>query len=202
MFISSLNTPDDSIERVGGKGRSLAKMARAGFQVPAGFLVTADAYRTFVAENRLQTAIVDLAKPALKDGYPTFYQCAEKISELILKTPISDKLISEIQLAYRSFETGRSAVAVRSSANAEDLPGFSFADSRKPTLMFRARMRLSMRFRSAGRLSGPLKQSAIAIRTVLTKTALPWPLLCSSWWTPKCPEFCLPPILQPAIAMR
>ena len=134
MFISSLTTTDDSIERVGGKGRSLAKMARAGFQVPGGFLVTADAYRTFVAENRLQTAIVDLAKPVLKDGYPTFYQCAEKIGELILKTPISEKLISEIQSAYHSLETDRSAVAVRSSANAEDLPGFSFAGQQETYL--------------------------------------------------------------------
>ena len=37
---------------VGGKGASLARLARAGLPVPAGFHVTTEAYRSFVAQFR------------------------------------------------------------------------------------------------------------------------------------------------------
>ncbi|HBX00609.1 MAG TPA: hypothetical protein DEF77_06635, partial [Gammaproteobacteria bacterium] len=68
MFTTSLATDQDALERVGGKGRSLSKMVREGFNVPIGFIVTADAYRSFIADNGLQTEIVSDAKPQLKDG--------------------------------------------------------------------------------------------------------------------------------------
>ena len=38
MFTTPINTAEDSLERVGGKGRSLAKMARAGFAVPLSLI--------------------------------------------------------------------------------------------------------------------------------------------------------------------
>lgn len=44
---------DDGLERVGGKGRSLAKMSNAGFHVAGGFLVTTEAYRSFIADNNV-----------------------------------------------------------------------------------------------------------------------------------------------------
>ena len=52
-YTIAIKTTEDSLERIGGKGRSLAKMACAGFEVPGGFLVTTDAYRFFVADNNL-----------------------------------------------------------------------------------------------------------------------------------------------------
>ena len=64
-FILPMDTTDDALELIGGKGRSLAKMSNAGLNVPSGFHLTADAYRAFVAENNLQDQIVALAKPAL-----------------------------------------------------------------------------------------------------------------------------------------
>ena len=64
-YTTAIKTTEDSLERIGGKGRSLAKMACAGFEVPGGFLVTTDAYRFFVADNNLQAQILDLAKPKL-----------------------------------------------------------------------------------------------------------------------------------------
>ncbi|MGI9322725.1 MAG: PEP/pyruvate-binding domain-containing protein [Pseudomonadales bacterium] len=137
MFIAPIKTTDDSLELVGGKGRSLARMVCAGFDVPGGFIITAEAYRSFVAENNLQDAIVDYAKPALKDGYPAFDQCAEKISELILKTAMNDELIQQIKESYKGLDTDDIAVAVRSSANAEDLPGFSFAGQQETYLNVR-----------------------------------------------------------------
>ena len=82
-FILPMATTDDALERIGGKGRSLAKMSNAGFDVPTGFHVTADAYRAFVAENNLQDQIVALAKPALDNGWVTFEPASAAIQELI-----------------------------------------------------------------------------------------------------------------------
>ena len=50
---------------------------------------------------------------------------------------MNDELVSEIKSTYRSLETGNLAVAVRSSANAEDLPGFSFAGQQETYLNVR-----------------------------------------------------------------
>jgi len=44
-LIVSLDSQVDSLEIVGGKGRSLAKLTNAGFDVPGGFQVTTQAYR-------------------------------------------------------------------------------------------------------------------------------------------------------------
>ena len=46
-FILPMDTTDDALELIGGKGRSLAKMSNAGLNVPSGFHLTADAYRAF-----------------------------------------------------------------------------------------------------------------------------------------------------------
>jgi len=54
---------------VGGKGRSLARIAPAGFPVPAGFLVIKSAYRCFVEENNLKAAIIDMSKPENVPGH-------------------------------------------------------------------------------------------------------------------------------------
>ena len=137
MYTSNIKTTDDSLERIGGKGRSLARMTCAGFDVPGGFLVTADAYRTFIAENNLQSTIVDRARPTLKDGYPAFETCAEQISELILNAPMSVDVVEQIKVAYGDLEDANLPVAVRSSANAEDLPDFSFAGQQETYLNVR-----------------------------------------------------------------
>ena len=140
MFTTSLATDQDALERVGGKGRSLSKMVREGFNVPAGFIVTADAYRRFVADNQLQTEVVRSARPRLKEGYPAFEQSSEIIRDLILQSPMNDALVAAVKLAYRDLATGNgddTSVAVRSSANAEDLPGLSFAGQQETYLNMR-----------------------------------------------------------------
>ena len=71
-FILPMDTTNDSLELIGGKGRSLAKMSNAGFDVPTGFHLNADAYRAFIAENDLQDQIVALAKPVLENNFASF----------------------------------------------------------------------------------------------------------------------------------
>ncbi len=132
-----IQTTEDSLDLIGGKGRSLAKLARAGFAVPDGFLVTADAYRSFVADNTMQTEILDLARAELRDGYPVFDASSDAISDLILSTTMASTIAEEIRLAYAKLGQNDLPVAVRSSANAEDLPGFSFAGQQETFLNVR-----------------------------------------------------------------
>ena len=135
-FITALDTSNNALERVGGKGRSLALLANAGFAVPDGFHVTADAYRQFVAENALQPRILELARPVPKNGAPGFDGAAEGIGELFAGCALGDALVGEIRAAYDALP-GDPAVAVRSSANAEDLPGLSFAGQQETFLNVR-----------------------------------------------------------------
>lgn len=137
MYTTPINTKEDSLELIGGKGRSLAKMACAGFAVPGGFLVTADSYRQFVKENDLQSTILEMARPELRDGYPAFDKCSDKIRALILDTAISEDIAKDIRAAYAGLEDANLPVAVRSSANAEDLPDFSFAGQQETFLNVR-----------------------------------------------------------------
>ena len=57
-----LSDPSATLETVGGKGLSLAKMINAGFPIPDGFHITTDAYHQFIEENELQTKILTTLK--------------------------------------------------------------------------------------------------------------------------------------------
>ncbi|MYB17909.1 MAG: hypothetical protein F4Y16_02785 [Holophagales bacterium] len=126
-FVRPLDTRDDDLDLLGGKGRSLARAANAGFAVPGGFQVTTAAYRAFVAANGLQQRIVELARPELVNGAVSFDRASAAIQELLAAPALSDLAAAEIAVAYRSLEPANPPVAVRSSANAEDLPEASFA---------------------------------------------------------------------------
>ena len=115
------------LDVVGGKGLSLVRMTAAGFPVPPGFVLTTSAYRQFVADNGLQQTIIELAKPAIVGRTTPFDAASERIHALFTETDPTDELKAEIGAAYAAFGQGEPPVAVRSSANAEDLPDLSFA---------------------------------------------------------------------------
>ena len=137
MYITALNADPRhaGLEVVGGKGQSLAKMANAGFNVPRGFVVTADAYRAFVAANDMHREIISLAIPAVENGRVSFEQASEAIQALFAEHDPSAEITAEIGEAYGPLDAA--AVAVRSSANAEDLPGLSFAGQQETYLNVR-----------------------------------------------------------------
>lgn len=94
---------------VGGKAANLGELTRAGLPVPPGFCVMTEAYRQVAA----QAGVDGSHEP-------------EKARELIVGTPIPAE-ISEAILADYAKLGDDVAVAVRSSATAEDLPFASFA---------------------------------------------------------------------------
>lgn len=114
-----------TLAEVGGKGANLAKLAQAGFPVPGGFLVTTQGYREFVAANHL-TATIQSAVGSSQLMDPLSLETASaQIRQAFAHGLMPDTLATAIRDAYASL--GQPAVAVRSSATAEDLPEMSFA---------------------------------------------------------------------------
>jgi rifampicin phosphotransferase len=132
-FTVPLNTRDNDLELVGGKGRSLSRMANLGFDVPGGFQIPTTAYRQFVARHELQDRIIALAKPSIVEGTLSFEQASTEISQLFADHALSSEELAAISDAYENLP-GQPAVAVRSSANAEDLPDLSFAGQQETFL--------------------------------------------------------------------
>ncbi len=135
-YTVSLDTKEDALEIVGGKGRSLAKLVNAGFNVPGGFQVTTSAYKSFVASHGLQDEIIALARPAVVDGRTSFEQASKDIQALFCSKDLADDITTEISRIYGTLDR-KPAVAVRSSATAEDLPGLSFAGQQETYLNVR-----------------------------------------------------------------
>ncbi len=125
------------MDRVGGKGVSLAKLAVAGLPVPAGFHLTTEAYRRFVAANNLQADIVDIVSEIPADDPAGLEHAAAAIHVIFESGTIPDTIVAAIHQAYLDLGKGEPAVAVRSSATAEDLPELSFAGQQETFLNVR-----------------------------------------------------------------
>ncbi len=105
----------DDLELAGGKGANLGELVRAGFDVPPGFVITTDAYRSFVGDNGLANRLAD-----------TVPGDADALAEAFGAGTMDPALAGEITAAYAALGPDV-AVAVRSSGTAEDLPDASFA---------------------------------------------------------------------------
>ncbi|MEW5850824.1 MAG: PEP/pyruvate-binding domain-containing protein [Myxococcota bacterium] len=114
------------IPRAGGKGANLGELMKAGMPVPDGFCVTADAYREHIARNNLHPALTRCLSGMNPDDVDSVARAGAEIRGLITTAPIPDEIAQEIVRCYGALG-GDAAVAVRSSATAEDLPDASFA---------------------------------------------------------------------------
>jgi pyruvate,water dikinase len=126
-IILKLDSPEATLELVGGKGLSLARMAANDLPVPPGFHITTYAYRRFVSENRLAEALLCAAAQATPDDPATFERASAQIQSLLAQSTIPEDVAALIEESYNELGKGDAPVAVRSSATAEDLPEMSFA---------------------------------------------------------------------------
>ncbi|HSG35112.1 MAG TPA: phosphoenolpyruvate synthase [Sphingomonadaceae bacterium] len=131
----------DDVAQVGGKsaslGEMLASLADKGVRVPDGFAVTAAAYRATIEAAGLSGPIGE-AIEAYRDGQVPLAKTGAAIRSDILGATLPDAVEAAIRASYRSLceEAGAAeiAVAVRSSATAEDLPDASFAGQQETYL--------------------------------------------------------------------
>ncbi len=110
----------------GGKGANLGGLIQAQVPVPGGFVVTTEAYRSFVVENGVWPKIQTALESSRLDNPEELESASEKIRALFSDAIVSRGVIDELSEAYCSLGEFEH-VAVRSSATAEDLPDLSFA---------------------------------------------------------------------------
>ncbi len=131
------------VELVGGKNSSLGEMishlSNAGVSVPGGFATTADAYREFLDQSGLNARIQAELAQLNVDDVNALAETGAKIRQWIVETPLTAALEQEIRAAFTTLSNGNPeiAVAVRSSATAEDLPDASFAGQQETFLNIR-----------------------------------------------------------------
>jgi len=133
----------DDVEHVGGKNASLGEMisnlAGAGVSVPGGFATTAQAYRDFLELSGLNDQIHAALDALDVDDVNALAKTGAQIRQWIMEAEFPEKLNAEIRTAFATLSAGNPdmAVAVRSSATAEDLPDASFAGQQETFLNIR-----------------------------------------------------------------
>ncbi len=134
--LSSNNLPD-----VGGKNASLGEMIQnlssVGISVPGGFATTSYAFQMFLQENLLKDEIAKRLSNLDVDNISALSKCGDEIRNLMLNAKLPKVLEQDIRASYKNLEgttCPNAAVAVRSSATAEDLPEASFAGQQESYL--------------------------------------------------------------------
>lgn len=140
LWLKDLRLSD--LAQVGGKNSSLGEMigqlADLGVSVPGGFATTADAFKAFIAHNNLHARIYDKLAEVDVEDVPALTRAGAEIRGWVIDAPLQADLDADIRKAYAQMcaEAGSidMAVAVRSSATAEDLPDASFAGQQETFL--------------------------------------------------------------------
>jgi pyruvate,water dikinase len=129
------------VESVGGKNASLGEMigslASLGVSVPGGFATTAQAYREFLKQGGLDERIRKELATLDVENVTKLADTGSKIREWILATPFPPALEKAVLAELVRMGGDEIAVAVRSSATAEDLPEASFAGQQETFLNVR-----------------------------------------------------------------
>ena len=131
------------VEHVGGKNASLGEMisnlAGAGVSVPGGFATTAQAYRDFLEQSGLNDRIHAALDALDVDDVNALAKTGAQIRQWVMDAEFPERLDREIRQAFAEMAAGNDnmAVAVRSSATAEDLPDASFAGQQETFLNIR-----------------------------------------------------------------
>ncbi|MGO1541218.1 MAG: phosphoenolpyruvate synthase [Luteimonas sp.] len=145
LWLQDLRLND--LAQVGGKNSSLGEMignlAQLGVSVPGGFATTADAFQAFIAHNDLHQRIFDRLGALDVEDVHALTAAGSEIRGWVVDAPLQPELERDIREAYAKLcaDNGGAAssgsdvaVAVRSSATAEDLPDASFAGQQETFL--------------------------------------------------------------------
>ncbi|MEO8673493.1 MAG: phosphoenolpyruvate synthase, partial [Tahibacter sp.] len=140
LWLDKLRLSD--LAKVGGKNSSLGEMignlAQLGVSVPGGFATTAHAFQLFIAQSGLAQRIADRLAPLDVENVEELNKAGAEIRRWVVETPLIADFDRAVRDAYaqlcRDAGAENVAVAVRSSATAEDLPDASFAGQQETYL--------------------------------------------------------------------
>lgn len=148
----------EDVGLVGGKGANLGEMTNARLPIPYGFVLTSHAYFEFIEHNALAPMIKKFLDSVNTDNPHELQQVSKEIQKMILDADVPSSISKQVVEYYKNltlkeeeYYTNSSsvaskftkalkhayrpvAVAVRSSATAEDLPGASFAGQQETYL--------------------------------------------------------------------
>ncbi|WP_201574285.1 MULTISPECIES: phosphoenolpyruvate synthase [Psychrobacter] len=132
----------NDIDMVGGKNASLGEMishlSDLGVSVPGGFATTSNAFNRFLTETGLLDKINSELKELDVDDVNKLTATGKKIRNWIVEQELPKDLEQEVRKSFEAMSDGKDiAVAVRSSATAEDLPDASFAGQQETYLNIR-----------------------------------------------------------------
>jgi pyruvate,water dikinase len=131
------------VEKVGGKNASLGEMLQeltgANVKVPNGFATTAEAFRDFLNHGDLEAKINEKLHQLDTNDIQALKDAGKTIRGWIMDAVFQPELDAAIDSAWAEMSEGNEnlAVAVRSSATAEDLPDASFAGQQETFLNIR-----------------------------------------------------------------
>ena len=140
LWLHQLRLSD--LAQVGGKNSSLGEMighlGGLGVSVPGGFATTADAFAEFIEHNSLTQRIYARLDGLDVEDVDALVQAGREIRDWVVTAPLQPALEQAVREAYaelcRQAGSDDIAVAVRSSAVAEDLPDASFAGQQETFL--------------------------------------------------------------------
>jgi pyruvate, water dikinase len=139
----------NDVALVGGKGASLGELLRnltpLGVRAVEGFAITSHAYRALLETEALGTRLRELMADLDTDDIKMLNAVGREARALMLDTPLPAGIKDSVIDAYRGLCEKYSriaAVAVRSSATAEDLPEASFAGQQDTILNVRGEKEL------------------------------------------------------------
>jgi pyruvate,water dikinase len=132
-----------SVSVVGGKGSNLLALTAAGFPVPPGFIVTAEAYGSFL--ETVSGLPDELAQLPYDQPDRLRDQCT-RLRGRLGKLPLTATVAEAIEQALKRFD-GDAAFAVRSSSTFEDLAQAAFAGQHDTFLNVRGRTAILQRVR-------------------------------------------------------
>src|SRR5260221_9721455 len=103
-MILPLSSTYATLARAGGKGANLADLTRAGFHVPAGFIVTTDAYRAFVNANQIGPRLLTLMASLSPDDPVALESTSEEIRSLFTEGKLPPDIERQSRAAYKSLQ--------------------------------------------------------------------------------------------------
>lgn len=130
-----LSSPAVILATAGGKGANLRRLLAGGFPVPPGFVLTTAAYSSFVEANGLLALIARESAGTDPLEVASFETASRTIRAAFAQGNLPLAVLEPLLDAYRALPV--EAVAVRSSATAEDLPEASFAGQQESYLNVR-----------------------------------------------------------------
>ena len=140
LWLDQLRLSD--LAKVGGKNASLGEMignlGKLGVSVPGGFATTAFAFQQFIAQSGLAQRIQDRLADLDVEDVDALTRAGTEIRKWVIDTPLIPEFDTVVRSAYAKLcndnDSENTAVAVRSSATAEDLPDASFAGQQETFL--------------------------------------------------------------------